>query len=353
MNKLIKRYPTFLCISLLVYSFAFADSGSNHKVKQSLPIKMGTSGGSIKDTSKAFCCGGTLGALVNYDGSIHILSNNHVLGRSGSATSGEDTLQPALIDSSCRATGNVVGDYKGNLVPLGSNVDAALSLARTGTVDTTGSIIDIGVPCSEPQAAALGLSVMKSGRTTGFTTGSIQAVDVSVSIQYQKGCNSGKKFTVTYTNQIATGNMSSGGDSGSLLLSNDGTPNPVGLLYAGSSTTTIYNPVADVAAAFSNGGHSFSFVGNNCGTPSIAPAISSVSTASFNQARQSKAKNERALLKRTGVLGVGVGAANDGSSDAAIVLFVQSHDGSQPQGLPKHLDGAKVRLILTDTIVAQ
>lgn len=346
------RLLTAVCIALGFSSTAIADGGSQHRVKQSTPVKMGTSGGSAQDASKGFCCGGTLGALVNYDGAIHILSNNHVVARSGSASVGEDTVQPGLIDSSCRATGNIIGDFVGDLVPLGSNLDAALSLARSGTVDTTGAILDIGVPCTEMQAASIGLPVMKSGRTTGFTTGSITAVAVSVSIQYQKGCNSGKKFTVTYANQIATGNMSAGGDSGSLLLSNDGTPNPVGLLYAGSSSTTIYNPAADVVAGFSNGGHTFSFVGNSCGTSAAAAAASTVSTSSFNTALQSKARNERALFGHAGVVGVGVGAVSEGASEAAIVLFVNTSSGALPRGLPKAVEGVPVRVIPTDTIVA-
>ena len=173
-----------------------ADSSASHQVKQTPPVKMGTSGGSLNDRSAAYCCGGTLGSLVTRNGVLSILSNNHVLARAGSAAVGEDTIQPGLIDTGCNgATSNVVGDFVGNLVPLGTaNVDAALSTARSGQVDTTGFILDVGVPCNTTQAAAIGLAVAKSGRTTGYTTGSVQSVNTSVSIQYQKGCNSGKKF---------------------------------------------------------------------------------------------------------------------------------------------------------------
>jgi hypothetical protein len=129
-----------------------ADGGAAHRAKQALPIKLGTSGGSVSDSSKAFCCGGTLGAAVLCNGTMHLLSNNHVVGRSGTAVAGEDTLQPGLIDTSCRAAGsNIVGDYLGNLVPLGTaNVDAALSVARSGAVSSTGQILNIGSPCTRP-----------------------------------------------------------------------------------------------------------------------------------------------------------------------------------------------------------
>jgi len=49
---------------------------------------------------------------------------------------------------------------------------------------------------------------------------------------------------------ISDGSFSDGGDSGSLIVTNDAGKNPVGLLFAGSSTRTIANPIDDVLAAF-------------------------------------------------------------------------------------------------------
>ncbi|MFH1261986.1 MAG: hypothetical protein V1495_00880 [Pseudomonadota bacterium] len=346
---------------LFTTSLVFADSGPQHQVKQTPPVKMGTSGGSANDSSKAFCCGGTLGSAVLYDGMLHILSNNHILARSGAAATGEDTLQPGLIDSSCRATGNIVGDFIGNVIPLGANVDAALSKARSGMVDSSGTILDVGVPCSNIQAATIGLPVMKSGRTTGFTTGTVQSISMTVQIQYQQGCGKGKKFNVLYTNQIATGNMSAGGDSGSLLVSNDGTPNPVGLLYAGSNSTTIYNPIQDVVNAFVKNSHTFLFAGNNCGGTTLAgiepmaAAFQGVTPgeSDVDEAKRIKERHENEFFLHPGVLGVGVGAAEDNPVEAAIVLYVESPRGQRPDGLPDKVEGKKVRVILTDTIVAQ
>lgn len=338
---------------------ALADGGANHTVKQTTPVKMGTSGGSVNDRSKAFCCGGTLGSAVTRNGVLSILSNNHVVGRSGSATAGEDTIQPALIDTGCNgANSNIVGDYAGNIVPLGTaNVDAAISTARANMVDSTGAIIDIGVPCVEVVAPAVGMSVRKSGRTTGFTTSSITAINTSVSIQYQKGCNSGGKFTITYTNQIVTGAMSAGGDSGSLTLTNnDTTPNPVGLLFAGSSSTTIHNRATDVVSAFQSGGNTFSFVGNSCG--SIASGgeplgFATPAQADIDRVRPIKERNEAALFQHPGVLGVGVGATENDPTQAAVVVFLESPSGRVPRSLPTDVEGTPVRVILTDTIVAQ
>jgi hypothetical protein len=260
-------------------------------------------------------------------------------------------VQPGLIDTNCSSTSsNVVGDFAGNVVPLGSaNVDVGLSIARSGMVDATGAILDVGVPLTTTQAATVGLPVMKSGRTTGFTTGTITSINTSVTIQYQKGCNKGKKFNISYTNQIVTGAMSAGGDSGSLLLSNDGTPNPVGLLYAGSSSTTVYNRISDVVNALTAGGHTFSFVGS---TPLVAGGDERTgpSDAEMERALQVKVENEAELFRNPSVLGVGIGAVEAAPDQPALVIYV---DKSRPYNLPLEIDGLRVRVIPTDPFVAQ
>lgn len=344
-------------VLLAVNGVSRADNGPAHQVKQAPPVKMGTSGGSANDKSNFYCCSGTLGSLVVRDGVLCILSNNHVLARSGSAAAGEDTVQPGLVDTSCLPnSSNIVGDFLGNVVPLGSaNVDAALSVARSN-VDATGAILDVGVPVSTVQAPAIGLHVMKSGRTTGFTTGSITSVNTSVSVQYQKGCNQGKKFTVTFTNQIVTGAMSAGGDSGSLLLSNDGTPNPVGLLFAGSSSATIYNPAQAVVNAFTAGGHSFSFVGTASDAAATQPAdLLTPSAEDLAAVLQVKVENEAELFRHPNVVGVGVGAAENDPLEAVIVIYVVAPNlhAPPPADMPTSIDGIRVRIILTDEFVAQ
>ena len=116
-----------------------ADDGPNHRVRNT---HFGVSGGNVNDISKRFCCSGTLGSLVT-DGSVHyILSNNHVLGRSDQATAGDYVSQPGLIDNRCQVAA-VVADFT-VAAPLGSNVDAAIAALRTGQMDASGYIEDIG-----------------------------------------------------------------------------------------------------------------------------------------------------------------------------------------------------------------
>ncbi len=327
---------------------------AGHTAKQTPPVKMGTSGGSSVDRSSLYCCGGTLGSLVRYDGVLSILSNNHVLARTGLATKGESTIQPGLIDSRCSATGdNVVGTFAGNIVPLGRNVDAAISTAN-GNVDSSGAILDIGVPCSNVQAPAVGLSVKKSGRTTGTTTGRIQSINTSVTVQYQKGCGTGQKFTQTYTNQIVISgnNFSAGGDSGSLIISNDTYPNPVGLLFAGNSTSTIANPASAVVSAFATGGHTFAFVGSSCPGTNLKERPLGPADAEIEYATKIKDNNEAALFEHPGVIGVGVGMSDDDPMQAVVVVYVESGHRMRPQGMPTDVEGIPVKVVPTEPFVA-
>ncbi len=348
-------------IGLALAATTSAWAQTQYQSRQTPPIKLGCSGGENNDASSIYCCGGTLGALVIRDGVPCILSNNHVLARSGSATQGDDTIQPGLIDVGCRAANaQVVGDFAGNLVPLGTaNVDTALSIVRPGMVDSNGFILGIGVPCASTQNAALNMPVIKSGRTTGTTTGTVTSLNTSVSIQYQKGCNSGKRFTISFTNQVVTTAMSAGGDSGSVLLSNDGTLNPVGLLFAGSSSVTIYNPIQSVVNAYTAGGHSFAFVGNTCSGFVADPVPPGPAQAEFDRALAVKVEHEDEIMKLDGVCGVGVGCDADVVTKAAIVVYMQKpKQDAQPGPAPapklaKSYDGIPVRVIYTEPFVAQ
>src|SRR5687767_12429399 len=128
-----------LCSALLTAP-GLADGGPNHRVRN---LNFGVSGGNVNDATRRFCCSGTLGALLTAtNGNQYILSNNHVLGRSGQAVAGEDVSQPGLIDSNCQIA-TVVADFT-TFVPLNQNVDAAIAQLRLGTMDSTGEIEDIG-----------------------------------------------------------------------------------------------------------------------------------------------------------------------------------------------------------------
>jgi hypothetical protein len=368
------RFRNFL-IALSVVAFlvcgslltpGLADGGANHQVRNQ---HFGVSGGNVNDTTRAFCCSGTLGALVTFGGVKYILSNNHVLGRSDQAVLGEDVSQPGLIDNGCRVA-TLVGDFRA-APPLGSNVDAAIATLRTGTMDSTGFIEDIGVPSSTTVTASVGLNVAKSGRTTGFTTGSVTSINTSVNVQYQKNCGSGKKFTVPYTNQVVIGGsgFSAGGDSGSLIVTNNAAHNPVALLFAGSSTSTIANPINEVLtklAAALGGGGSVTFGGSTgphgpslrVGEGGMQPFIPGLG-GQLRELPQQASDRALAVLElhranlmfQPGVIGAGVGSASDDNLEAAIVIYVDRTSSARPQ-LLRELDGIPVRVVLTDPFVA-
>lgn len=234
--------------------------GVSHTAKQAPPIQLGTSGGWRYDLANGYCCGGTLGSLISVGGQKRILSNYHVFeadivsgGNSRVAATGDYIIQPGLIDVSCNAANaqNVATLVKTSSLP-NNNVDCSSATIISGMVDPYGAILEIGTISSSTVAAALNQNVKKSGRTTGLTRSYVNGLNASVSVAYDNECAGGSAFTKTFTGQIliSNGRRSSflaGGDSGSLMVE-DITTNAraVGLLFAGSSTTAVANPINSV-----------------------------------------------------------------------------------------------------------
>jgi len=77
--------------------------------------------------------------------------------------------------------------------------------------------------------------------STGYTEGTIQQIDATVQVSY------GANKVAVFTDQLIAGPMSQGGDSGSVVF--NGQNNAVGLLFAGSSTTTVINRIQNVVSA--------------------------------------------------------------------------------------------------------
>jgi hypothetical protein len=286
--------------------------------------------------------------MVTAGGNSYVLSNNHVLGLSGQARAGDDISQPGLIDNGC-AVSTVVADFT-TAPALGSNVDAAIAQLRPGLMDATGFIEDIGPPSSLVMAPSVGLSVAKSGRTTGFTTGTISSINTNVNVQYQRSCGQGKKFVVSYTNQvvISSSTFSAGGDSGSLIVTNDSNHQPVALLFAGSSTTTIGNPIGEVLTQVGQTlGRPVSFVGAAQGVSIETLANNSPLPQDMQSANVAKERHVRDLMSRQGVIGVGVGGPADNPAEAAVVVYIDQTMGRDPV-LPESLDNVKVRIVRTE-----
>lgn len=236
-----------------------APSDVDHQAKQTPPIQLGTSGGWRYDLANGYCCGGTLGSLIQIGTTKYILSNYHVLeadivagGNNRVAQTGDPVIQPGLIDVGCDANEaqDVATLVKKSSLP-NSNVDCAIAEIIQGMVDESGAILEIGTISSQTVEAYIGQAVKKSGRTTGLTRSSVSGLNATIQVTYDDECAGNTAFTKIFYGQIVVKNRGSkflaGGDSGSLMVE-DVTTNPraVGLLFAGSNTTAIANPIDEV-----------------------------------------------------------------------------------------------------------
>lgn len=234
---------------------------------------------------------GTLGCLVKRNGETVILSNNHVIANSNDANIGDPILQPGPVDGgrfpqeqiatlldfipiqfpgdpggggngggggddggggcgggSCiggsasiiNAVSRVFGSknrVKTVSTQMADNlVDAAIARPLNAS-DVENTILEIG-DIQGSASGTLGMSVKKFGRTTEFTTGTILQTDATVEVSYGAG------LVARFTDQLIAGPMSQGGDSGSAILSDSN--QLVGLLFAGSATSTILNRIENV-----------------------------------------------------------------------------------------------------------
>src|SRR5262249_43480256 len=127
-----------------------------------------------------------------------------------------------------------------------NTIDAALALTAVDQVGTATPANGYGQPSATTLQPALGQLVQKYGRTTGWTKGMVTGVNATVMISYDKGQ---AKFVKQAIIQGSTGAFSDSGGSGSLSVTQTGT-HPVALLFAGSASTTIGNPIALVLGAF-------------------------------------------------------------------------------------------------------
>jgi len=204
---------------------------------------------------------GTMGALVRDAASqLFVLSNNHVLANQNDAVIGDPMLQPGPFDGGTAADqiGTLAAFQAINFSGGNNTIDAAIARV-TNPVDVSNSTpIDdgYGLPNGkifgdanddrvfDDKASLLGLNVQKYGRTTKLTHGQITGINGTISVCYEVLFIFCVK-SATFVDQliIGSGTFSGGGDSGSLIVTDDANRNPVGLLFAGGSTSTIANRI--------------------------------------------------------------------------------------------------------------
>ena len=208
------------------------------------PVPIGVSTGHPDVTA------GTIGARVTDGTDVFALSNNHVFAANNRGRSGDNLLQPGIADGG-RNPDDVVAtlyDYEPIQFCVGfacpsNRIDAAIALSTADDIGTETPEGGYGRPRTDPFEATLGMSVQKYGRTTGHTVGRVTGINATIDVDYRTG-------TARFAGQIViTGSeetFSAGGDSGSLIVSKGlllADRRPVGLLFAGTSVTTIANPI--------------------------------------------------------------------------------------------------------------
>ena len=383
--------PTGNGVATAVVVFPNDNSGN-----QSVPVKLGTSGGNVKDNSTdgKLCCIGTLGSLIQRGANTYILSNNHVLARSSLATAGELIDQPGQVGCPAGSRGTNVATFSEQASlkpatspgPSPSNVDAAIAQIVPTAVDASGAILDLGVagttsipaapPLTTPQdpkaAMVAGEHVAKSGRTTGLTCSTIQSVSTDgIQVEYDQSCQGPLAFTATFNGQVvvAGGSFSAGGDSGSLIVTAD-TSAPLALLFAGSPTSTVGNPILDstdstgkvakgVLSAFNNG-TAPTFVGTT--TPhavSCDPTAQAQSAAVGAQSSPASAQQQQfargvrdrhaveLMAADSTVRSVEIGASSDAPGQVALVFHMA---GVPRTRISAQVEGVRTRMVYDEGV---
>jgi hypothetical protein len=212
------------------------------------PVPIGVSTGNAGE-----CSAGTIGARVkDSSGNVYALSNNHVYALENSAPLGSTVLQPGRYDTGCAFDAkNSIGTLSAyepiEFSSKASNVvDAAIAASSTTSLGNSTPSGGYGTPSSTPVAAAVGQAVQKFGRTTSLTTGRVTSINGIVEVSYGAGI-------ARFVNQVFVEGRRAflkSGDSGSLLVTQNTSANPVGLLFASDSSGkfAIANPIGPVLA---------------------------------------------------------------------------------------------------------
>lgn len=209
---------------------------------QTRPLLPGYSIGSINDGPGT----GTLGcfvARVDNPGVPLVLSNSHVLARSGLAPADAPIVQPGKYDGGGAA--EVIGTLV-EAVPFdftaGYNqlCDAAIARLNPGLPAPEFDIPGIGVPTYDPATVCeVGMQVQKVGRTSGHTIGMVRDIHFRSKLSYPKP--GGGSAKVGFYDQVLCSRYTDGGDSGSLVCDMSG--RAVGLHWCGSESASVFTPI--------------------------------------------------------------------------------------------------------------
>ena len=192
----------------------------------------------------------TLGAIVYKDGEPYALMNTHCANPHWKgAKIGDNVIQPSPNDGG-KKTRDVIGtstDYEELILDGVTNnyYDAAIVKLD---VDAKPLFLEgFGDIYPEPADVFAGDAVWKSGRTTGVQTSKVIATNVTMYCNYGDSYGRGK-----FLNQVLVENnnkyFTDGGDSSSLVVNSD--RRPVGIIFAGSTTSAFFCPIKPIMERF-------------------------------------------------------------------------------------------------------
>ena len=148
--------------------------------KQRAPIVSGFSVGNSVDT-------GTLGAIVKKGAKFFVLSNSHVLAKSGKGKAGDVIVYPGRLNTlgRSRTLPRSRISCRSNSAKISTNrIDAALAEMKKDAADK----LDFSIRGAKAPFATIapvrGMKIVTRGRTSGNTEGGIQDVHFSVVVPY-------------------------------------------------------------------------------------------------------------------------------------------------------------------------
>lgn len=206
-------------------------------------------GCSIGFQANGFVMAGTFGCLVTDGESRFILSNNHVIANENALPLNSPIFQPGLLDNGVVPKDRIAKLSKFVAIlplPADNHVDAAIAALDKPSLGSPLILPKVGkLKSTATVPAAEQMKVHKHGRTTGYRQGTVMDVTADVNVQYDFG-------VARFVDQIVivgdSGSFSDSGDSGSLIVDR-ATGQATGLLFAGTSSHTIANPIDEVLSA--------------------------------------------------------------------------------------------------------
>jgi hypothetical protein len=300
---------------------------------------------------------GTLGALVqDSTGTKYVLTANHILGAPNRTLPHEGIEQPAHVDGGHPEHDEIVEltryvhiDYSR---AASNHVDAAI--ARVLEPDLFLSrILNIGQISSSPAPATLNMRLRKMGRSTCLQQGTVASISVRIAVNL-----SSAHSPVTMIDQIiVTGvdEFAEPGDAGSLLMTNESCPRPVGMLIGASNDgrTAIATPIDAVLSSLD-----VKVVGS-CGTNTSASPSDAMGEAdglepagpAVTAATTTRDCHSTEFERLPGYVGSGIGM--DSTSGQPVVDILVDHvTSSLERVVPASVNDVPLRLVETGSIKA-